>query len=127
MLPAAIILITLALVFYTAGVWTERRAGILRRPHVVMFFLGLLFDVSGTAVMSVIAKSGMATTNSLTTVMAVTGAAALLLMAIHAVWAVVVLIRNHENELHTFHKFSVIVWAIWLVPYVTGMLSSMIG
>jgi uncharacterized repeat protein (TIGR03987 family) len=53
-------------------------------------------------------------------IMGVTGALALALMAIHLVWAIVVLVRNRENEKINFHKFSLLVWAIWLVPYIAG-------
>lgn len=127
MLIASIVLITLALIFYTAGVWTEHRAGVLRPVHVVLFIIGLVFDASGTAVMSVIASTGTVPDTALNQVMSVTGALALILMAIHAVWALVVLIRKRPRELEQFHRFSLVVWAIWLVPYVTGMLGSMIG
>ncbi len=127
MLIAAIVLITLALAFYTAGVWTENRAGRLRRSHVVLFLMGLLFDTSGTAVMSVIARSGTVEGSALNQVMSVTGLLALILMAVHAVWAVVVLVRSRDHELATFHRLSVAVWVVWLIPYITGMLGSMIG
>ncbi|WP_106505613.1 HsmA family protein [Brachybacterium timonense] len=127
MLIAAIVLITLALAFYTTGVWTENRAGRLRRSHVALFLTGLVFDTSGTAVMTVIARSGTVQTTVLNQIMSVTGLLALILMAVHAVWAVVVLIRAREHELAIFHRFSVAVWVVWLIPYVTGMLGSMIG
>ncbi len=128
MLLFAIILITAALVFYTVGVWAEVRAGQLKWWHVAAFLLGLTFDASGTAVMSSIANtSGAATVSGpLASVMAVTGALALLLMAVHATWALVVLIRNRRPELLAFHKFSLWVWAAWLIPYVTGAASAMI-
>jgi uncharacterized repeat protein (TIGR03987 family) len=50
----------------------------------------------------------------------------LVLMAIHAVWAIVVLVRGRESELANFHKLSLWVWLIWLIPYATGMLSAML-
>lgn len=130
MLPVAIILITSALAFYTLGVWAERRSGTLKRWHAASFLLGLVFDASGTYIMSQIAaaggtgSTGLAAT--LSSVMAVTGAIALLLMLVHAAWAVVTLVRNRPAELKAFHKWSVIVWLIWLVPYFTGMASSMV-
>jgi hypothetical protein len=36
------------------------------------------------------------------------------------------MVRNREPELLKFHRFSVVVGAIWLVPYITGMLSAML-
>ncbi|MBM4129467.1 hypothetical protein FJ250_00345 [bacterium] len=41
-------LITLALVFYTVGVWAERLARYLKPWHVVAFWVGFVFDVGGT-------------------------------------------------------------------------------
>ncbi len=58
--------------------------------------------------------------------MAVTGALALVLMAIHLAWALVVLWKGSETARQVFHRFSLGVWGLWLVPYVTGMASAMI-
>ena len=55
----------------------------------------------------------------------ITGLAAILLMLVHAVWALIVLVRKDENAIQNFHKFSVIVWAIWLIPYFSPMLFGM--
>lgn len=128
MLVIAIVLITAALVWYTVGVMAELRAGRLRPWHVVAFLLGLTFDATGTFVMGQIARtSGAATVSGpLASVMAVTGAIALVLMALHATWALVVLVRNRASELLGFHRFSLWVWAVWLIPYATGAASAMI-
>ena len=125
----AIVLITTALIFYTAGVWSERGAGRLRWRHVGLFGAGLVFDSAGTALMALIAAdSGRtragAATGALNGVMAFTGAAALALMAVHLVWAVVVLIRNREAERLAFHRFFLAVWGLWLIPYLAGALGS---
>ncbi|MBX9470595.1 HsmA family protein [Microcella sp.] len=130
MLLPAIILITLALVFYTIGVWAERAQKVLKPWHTVFFGLGLAADASGTYLMSLIADANRAAgvePSILNQVMAVSGLVALILMAVHFAWAVVVLVRGREAELHRFHRFSVIVWAIWLVPYITGALGSSLG
>lgn len=131
MLPLAIVLITAALVFYTAGVWAERRHGELRPGHAVAFALGLAFDAAGTFLMSRIAASGthVAATplaSGLNTVMATTGAIALVLMAVHLAWAVLVLMRGDARAKARFHRFSVAVWGAWLVPYFTGMTAAML-
>ena len=55
----------------------------------------------------------------------VTGVLAILLMLVHAVWATIVLLRKDEKAITTFHRFSVVVWSIWLVPYFTGFFASM--
>ena len=50
-----------------------------------------------------------------------TGAAALALMLMHAVWATAVLARGDEHRLRTFHRASLVVWTLWLIPFVTGL------
>lgn len=131
MLIPAIVLITLALVFYTIGVWAEHVQKVLKRWHVALFGLGLLCDASGTFLMSKIADSGEVQAVGLgagfNTIMAVTGALALLLMVLHLTWAIIVLVRNRESEKQGFHKFSLVVWAIWLVPYFTGAIGANMG
>ena len=108
----------------------ERLRGTLQPRHAVAFGLGLLADATGTFLMTRIAggrrDAGVAA-GSLDTLMAVSGTAALLLMAVHLAWAIVVLIRNRPNELRTFHRFSLVVWIIWLIPYVAGAATAMGG
>ena len=113
------ILISLALVFYTIGVWSERFAGRLKGWHLIFFWAGLVFDTVGTGMM-------MESAGGLTfDIHGVTGALAILLMFVHATWASIVLIRKDEKAIANFHKFSVLVWVIWLVPYLTGFFVSM--
>ena len=122
----AIITITLALVFYTVGVFGERKSGTLQKKHVVTFWCGLAFDTTGTTIMSFIAAAGTAQLSGVTRLLhGITGVAAIALMLFHAVWAPYVLVRGSEGLRSSFHKFSVIVWAIWLIPYVLGMVVGM--
>lgn len=116
----AVICITLALVFYTIGVFSERKSGTLKKWHAAVFWAGFVFDTSGTTLMSKIAGEGFNFD-----LHGITGLVALLLMAFHAVWATVILIRGNEESKKTFHKFSIAVWAIWLIPYVIGMFIGM--
>lgn len=115
------VFITLALIFYSIGVWSERLASRLKGWHLIFFWLGLACDTAGTAMM--MDYAGGLTPD----VHGVTGVAAILLMVIHAVWATVVLLRKDEHAILNFHKFSVVVWAIWLVPYFSGVLMGMRG
>jgi uncharacterized repeat protein (TIGR03987 family) len=50
-----------------------------------------------------------------------TGLLAIILMFIHAVWATIVLLREDERWITSFHRFSVTVWLIWLVPFFSPM------
>jgi uncharacterized repeat protein (TIGR03987 family) len=115
----SVILITLALVFYSIGVWSDRFAGRLKGWHLAFFWSGLLCDTSGTGIMMEMSDAGLVSVHGLT------GLIAIVLMLIHAVWASVVLARKDEKAIRNFHKFSVIVWLIWLVPYLNGFFVSM--
>ncbi len=115
-------LITLALVFYSVGVWAERVSRYLRRWHVVAFWTGFLFDTAGTISMELL-EPGMNWTSSHT----ITGQIALWLMFAHAVWATRVVRTGSPVVRARFHRFSLLVWLIWLVPYIGGMFLGMTG
>lgn len=116
---SATIIITSALILYSVGVWSERMAGRLKPWHLVFFVLGLICDTWGTGMMFEYVD-GMTYD-----IHGITGLAAILLMLIHAAWALIVLVRKDEEAIQNFHKFSVIVWAIWLIPYFSPMLFGM--
>ena len=120
-LITAIITITLALVFYTIGVFWERKDKILKKKHVIIFWLGLLYDTTGTIIMSSIAKEGVTDISQTSQMLhSITGQLAIILMLFHALWASWVLYKNDEKKQESFHKFSIFVWLIWLVPYAIG-------
>ena len=113
------ILITLALIFYSIGVWSERIAGRLKAWHLIFFWGGLVFDTVGTGIMFEMTGGIGADIHS------VTGIVAILLMLVHAVWASIVLVLKNEKAITNFHHFSVFVWIVWLIPYFTGFFASM--
>lgn len=122
-LIAAIITITLALVFYTIGVWSEHQSKKLKKIHLIFFWLGLCMDTTGTSLMGRIAKQSIF--SGKLSLHGITGALAIILMIIHAIWATIVLVKNNEDSAKNFHRLSIAVWAIWLVPYVLGMIIGM--
>ena len=117
--PAASIVMAAALIFYSIGVWWERLAGRLTWWHLLFFGLGLLCDTWGTGMMFEFV-GGMTFD-----VHGITGVIAIALMLIHAAWAFAVLRRRDENAILTFHRFSIAVWVIWLIPYFSPMFFSM--
>jgi uncharacterized repeat protein (TIGR03987 family) len=122
----AIITISLALVFYTIGVWSERKSNTLKKWHVITFWLGLLFDTTGTITMERIARSGVETISPLSaSIHGVTGGLAIALMVFHAIWATFVISKNDEKKKQNFHRLSIVVWSIWLIPYFIGMIIGM--
>jgi uncharacterized repeat protein (TIGR03987 family) len=50
-----------------------------------------------------------------------TGQIAIWLMLIHAVWATWVVKWGNEKAIKEFHRYSIIVWLIWLIPYFGGV------
>lgn len=110
-----LIVINLALIFYSIGVWSERFAGKLKPWHLAFFWGGLVFDTWGTDLM--LGMAGRFTFD----VHGISGLLAILLMLVHAIWATVALIKNDTKTINNFHKFSVVVWFIWLIPYFSPM------
>ena len=118
-MTTAVIVINLALLFYSIGVWSERLSGRLKAWHTVFFWLGLTCDTWGTGLM-------FEWVGGLTyDIHGISGLLAIFLMFIHAVWATMVLIRKDEKMIANFHKFSVAVWVIWLIPYFSPMVFRM--
>ena len=117
------ITITLALIFYSIGVWTERVTKYLKEWHVVVFWLGFTFDLSGTLAMHYISDKPFDFTDSHT----LTGQIALWLMLAHAIWATSVVRKNKTELRKKFHSYSLLVWLVWLIPYIGGMIMGMNG
>lgn len=120
MLMYAVIFINSALLFYTIGVWSEKKQGTLKLWHLIMFYIGLTFDTLGTTMMSKIAAGGFKLNFH-----GITGLLAILLMLFHALWASYVLFKNNEQMKVKFHKFSIFVWLIWLIPFLSGAVFGM--
>lgn len=118
-LPATIM--SVAFVFYTAGVWWERLERRLRERHVALFWLGIVCDGTATYLMRQLVIAG----EDPGFIHSVTGLAAFLLMLLHALWATWVLAKGSAEARAGFHRYSVAVWAMWLVPYVGGMVAGM--
>ena len=119
--PRASIIMAAALVFYSIGVWVERIVGRLKWWHLLFFLFGLICDTWGTGMM--IDMVGGLTFD----IHGVTGVLAIALMVIHAIWALVVLLRSEEQSIVNFHKFSLLVWFIWLIPYFSPVFFAMAG
>lgn len=115
--PAAVM--TLAFVFYSSGVWAERLARDLKAWHLTAFWLGWAFDAYGTLLMEQLRTGG----REAGLVHGVTGASAFLLMGVHAAWAAWVLVKGSRDARAGFHRYSLAVWAAWLIPYIGGMLA----
>ena len=116
-LIAAIVIISMALIFYSVGVWSERIQKGLKWWHVMAFGLGLLCDFVGTAFMAELVRL----TGQDNRLHAVLGSIAVFLMAIHAVWAYWTFRKGSAKAKRNFSRFSIVVWCIWLIPYFIGV------
>ena len=123
LLILSVVLITLALIFYSIGVWAERTASYLKMWHVASFWTGLVFDFSGTYAMYQLAYGPF----DLLELHTLTGQIAIWLMFAHAIWATWVARKGSETARKKFHRYSLVVWLIWLVPYFGGMFMGMKG
>lgn len=117
MLGIAIAFIFSALILYSIGVWAEKIGGRLRPWQAVVFWCGFACDTVGTGAMGKIAGDIFQFNFH-----GITGALAIVLMLFHAVWATIVLARRDERLIKSFHKLSIFVWCVWLVPMVGGMI-----
>lgn len=113
--------ITMALIFYSLGIWAERISEYLKTWHLVTFWIGFTFDVTGTTAMHFIATKPF----NLLDMHTLTGQVALWLMLAHAIWATRVVRKNNESLRKKFHRYSIFVWLIWLIPYFGGMFLGM--
>ena len=118
---ASTVTITLALVFYSTGIWAERIARYLKGWHLILFWTGFAFDVTGTLMMHMMADNPF----NLLEPHTLTGQLALWLMLVHATWATVVVRKNREVLRSRFHRYSLFVWIFWLIPYFGGMFMAM--
>jgi uncharacterized repeat protein (TIGR03987 family) len=119
LLPYAIVAMVLALVLYSVGVWGEKLVGRLMIWQLYFFWSGFVFDATGTILMTKIANSPTFSAHGLT------GFIALLLMATHASWATLALMLKKERVIQEFHRFSLMVWFLWLIPFTSGALLAM--
>lgn len=114
-----------ALITYTIAVWGEQITKELKPVFVVMFCIGVGCDTTGTMLMALIDTSTAGLFETLFHIF--TGIAAILLMLIHAFWAIQVLLNKNEVSAARFHKISKFVWLFWLVPFLSPMFTGMMG
>ncbi|MCB2292674.1 TIGR03987 family protein [Clostridium algoriphilum] len=119
MLVISIILVNLALIFYTVSILNEVKRKTLLPWHVVMFCIGLACDILGTLIMYELGGSMVRLG-----IHDILGFIALLFMLVNAIGSVFVL-KKYKNLLNKFYRFSVFAWSIWLVSYILGVTTHM--
>lgn len=115
----AVILFTVALVLYTISVWSERFQRHLKTWHLVVFGLGIVADVAATWLTIEFVGAVVFTPH------AIFGFTSLFLMALHFIWAVAVYAGDRKAGMSQFHRFSLLVWSVWMLSYITGFVSGL--
>ncbi len=119
--------ITLAFIFYTAGIFKFRKKKFLKWNHIILFWLGFLFDLMGTLEMSTLKGIQKYNLDSerINAFHTLSGILAILIMLVFSLWATFIFVRDREEEKLTLYKFSLWAWIIWLIPYTIGIYMGM--
>lgn len=116
-LIVAIVILTMAFIFYSAGVWNERLQQGLRRWHIWLLGLGLICDLAGVTFMAELLRLTGEDNGGHT----VLGSITVFLLAVHVAWAFRTYRKSSVRSRQRFSRFSIAVWSIWLIPYCLGM------
>lgn len=110
-----IVALLVALVLYTIGTWAMFRAKTVRRGHVVMLWVGVVFDVLATGMMA-IQIGGLG--RDLHTALAVLAWAGMTAAAALGSWG---LATGNERVCRFVARWTVAPWALWALVFVYGM------
>lgn len=114
-LIGAVVTILSAAILYTIAVFAEQLSSVLKPWHLALFWVGFIFDTTGTTLMSQVAGGFRVNLHG------VLGVAAIVLMLVHSVWATAAIVLKQEPMLKEFHRFSRVVWALWMVTLISGL------
>lgn len=111
----SVVLITLALVLYSIGVWLNWRSKRLLPTYIVLFWCGFAADALATKLM------GARVERINWDLHTISGYAALALMGTLAAYGTASLMLRKESWQRNFHRFAVPIWIIWVISYATGV------
>lgn len=122
MLMRAIILMNLALFFYTWAVFSGRRQGLHTR-HLVIFGIGLACDYFGTMEMNhfALAHGKAPQWHNITGIASLAGMAFHFLLALAASF-----LGKTEVVNRVFHRVSLTIYTCWLAAFVSGAIAGML-
>jgi len=109
------IFFTLALIFYSVGIWNDYYHKELKKWHLTMFGFGVITDSLGTFLMYLHVGHLIFTAHS------ISGFLGLFLMIFHFCWAILAIRNNDVKLLNNFHRFSIVVWGFWMISYISGL------
>ena len=112
-MPFSIVLILIALALYSVAIWSEKVKKVLEPWMIYVFGTGFVCDLIGTTLMLVQAEKFQWDVHT------ICGCAALLIMALHFVWAMYALVKQGKYQ-KLFSRFSIYAWGVWLLALITG-------
>ncbi len=110
-----IVFMLLALLSYSISIWGARKNKGPKLLHVVLAWLGLAFDTTGTLFMAAVA-GGLSWS-----LHGITGYIAIFMMVVNAIWATIAYAKKQESITKSYLVASVIIYFVWLVSLFTGM------
>lgn len=119
LLTFSVIVTVLALILYTVAFWGVWGSKQIRKNHLTLYWLGLIADIAGSTGMTILA--GGFTLN----LHAITGLLAVILMVINVIWATRVYRSQSSDLFISYRKASLVIWIIWIISFITGMMLSM--
>jgi len=116
-------IVTLALIFYSIGVFTERKKKSITKRVLIFLSFGLLFDMTATACMII------GSTNSPFTFHGFIGYTGLLAMIIETSLAWRFKIKNGTEAKVSkgLHMYTLIAYILWVAVYLTGSMLVMMS
>jgi uncharacterized repeat protein (TIGR03987 family) len=108
----AIISVFLALIFYATSIYKEFREKKLSIKALAFLWLGFVFDLTGTILMSLIAKGFSLNFHS------IAGLTVLALMGVKAAWSSVNYRQGAEKRVPVF--YTLISSLVWLAVFIAG-------
>lgn len=111
LLIIGIVSVIIALVLYSISTFFELRKKRVYLWILVLFWVGLIFDYTGTISMSLISKGFSLNFHSLS------GILALLLMTVKAIWSTLLFSKNKKVP----KILTILVWIFWVFVFLLGI------
>lgn len=116
MVIIAIFAVIAALIFYSIATWKELLTSGLKKINIVLYWIGLIFDISGTLIMSFISQGFSMNFHSFA------GLSALLLMLIKTIYSTKQLVTNNTEKTVAYKSVTVIIWIVWVAVFINGII-----
>jgi len=117
----AVIVVTFALVFYSAGVIKEQRKSAISRQILLFLTIGVLLDITSTILMII------SSTNIALTVHGILGYTALSVMLVDTILIWRHWLRNGSSQTpRRLHLYTRIAYSWWVIAYIAGAIISSI-